>query len=135
MAEALATNADPDGGYELIRELLGDPQTKPLVNAIIYGSVLKGFAHQKRLDRVWALYKEMLEVDVKFSIVTFNTLVDGCARCGEMGNVESILDEMEKRQIAPDVITYSTIIKGYCEANHLDQALKLVEKPSMQTGA
>ena len=65
----------------------------------------------------------MLEVDVKFIIVTFNTLVDGCARCGEMGNVESILDGREKRQIAPDVITYSTIIKGYCEANHLDQAL------------
>ena len=103
MAEALATNADPDGGYELIRELL---------------EVLKGFAHQKRLDRVWALYKEMLEVDVKFSIVTFNTLVDGCARCGEMGNVESILDEREKRQIAPDVITYSTIIRRIIWTKH-----------------
>lgn len=133
MAEALATNADPDGGYDLIREVLGDPQTKPLVNAIIYGSVLKGFAHQKRFDRVWALYNEMLKVDVNFSIVTFNTLVDGCARCGEMGNVQSILEEMAKREITPNVITYSTILKGYCEGNHVDQALKVLEE--MKTNA
>ena len=26
MAEALATNADPDGGYELIHEVLNDPE-------------------------------------------------------------------------------------------------------------
>lgn len=128
MVEAVVSNGDPEAGYELIREALDDNQTKPLVNAIIYCSVLKGFSHQKRFDRVWSLYQEMLSAKLQFSIVTYNTLVDACARCCHMVRAPALLEEMAQQGIKPNVITYSTIIKGYCQEYRLDKAFELLSE-------
>jgi len=54
--------------------------------------------------------------------VTFNTLVDACARCGEMGKIQGILEEMSKQRISPNVITYSAIIKAYCQDSRVNEA-------------
>jgi len=128
MVEALVTNDGPEAGYELIRELLDDPKLAPLVNAIIYCSVLKGFCHQKSFDRVWTVYKEMRGLELQFSLVTYNTLIDACARCRQVDRVPTILDEMAGLGIKPNVITYSTILKGYCQENRLDKAFELLEQ-------
>merc|ERR1719329_116578 len=94
MVEAVATNGDPEAGLLFIRQLLADEQCKPLVNAVVYCSVLKGFSHQKKFDRLWKVYEEMLAHKVQFSIVTFNTMVDACSRCGEMRRISGLLQSM-----------------------------------------
>jgi pentatricopeptide repeat protein len=126
MVEAVCTNGDPEAGYELIHELLQDPDCKPLVNAIIYCSVLKGLSHQKKFERLWQVYEEMLGLKLQFSIVTFNTMVDACARCGEMGRIPPLLHSMVSQGIEPNLITYSAILKGYCQENRLDEAFELM---------
>lgn len=127
MVEALVTNGDVEGAYTLCREMMADGQTRPLVNAIIYCSVLKGFSHQKDMARVWSVYEEMLKAELTFSIVTYNTLVDACARNGDMDRITSLLHEMVTKGIEPNVITYSAIIKGYCQAGRMDTALELLD--------
>merc|ERR1719478_1674175 len=127
MVEAVVQNGDPEGGYELIQEMLGDAECRPLVNAVIYCSVLKGFSHQKKFDRFWAVYEEMLVQKVKFSIVTFNTMVDACSRCGQMNRIPELLRSMVSQGIEPNLITYSAILKGYCQENRLDEAFELME--------
>lgn len=127
MVEAVVSNGDPEGGYELIQEMLSDDQCKPLLNAVIYCSVLKGFSHQKKFDRFWDVYEEMLVQKVKFSIVTFNTMVDACSRCGEMKRIPDLLRIMTSQGIEPNLITYSAILKGYCQENRLDEAFELME--------
>merc|ERR1719242_2008457 len=87
MVEAVTVNGDPESGYELIKEALADERTRSLVNAIIYCSVLKGFSHQKRFAVVWSVYQEMLVEKMQFSIVTYNALIDACARNLEMARV------------------------------------------------
>merc|ERR1719401_2387940 len=62
-----------------------------------------------------------------FSIVTYNTLVDACARSNDMGRIPTLLDEMAAMQIEPNIITFSTIIKGYCQENRVDRAFELLE--------
>mmetsp|Transcript_31065 Transcript_31065/g.56495 ORF Transcript_31065/g.56495 Transcript_31065/m.56495 type:complete len:1046 (+) Transcript_31065:176-3313(+) len=127
MVEALVTNGETEAGYELIKEMLEDEECKPHVNAIIYCSVLKGFSHKKQFDRVWSVYQEMLEHELQFSIVTFNTLVDACARSGEMGRISALLESMDAQGIAPNIITYSAILKGYCQENRLEEAFALLD--------
>lgn len=127
MVEALVTNGETDAGYELIKEMLEDEECKPHVNAIIYCSVLKGFSHKKQFDRVWSVYQEMLGHKLQFSIVTFNTLVDACARSGEMGRISALLESMDVQGIAPNIITYSAILKGYCQDNRLEEAFALID--------
>lgn len=133
MVEALVTNGLPEAGYELIRELLQDESVRPLVNAVTYCSVLKGFSHQKRFDRTWSVYLEMLQERMEFSIVTFNTLVDACARCGEMSYVPELLNEMVRQKIEPNLITYSAILKGYCQESRLEKAFELLESMKRTT--
>jgi len=127
MVEALVSSGDPDAGYELIHEMLSEEQTKSQLNAVIYCSVLKGFCHQKRFDRVWDVHHELLAEKLPFSIVTYNALIDACARSGEMYRATALLEAMAAQGIEPNLITYSTIIKGYCQQPRLDRAFELLE--------
>jgi len=127
MVEALTSNGETDASYELLQEMLSDPACKPVVNAVIYGTVLKGFSHTKRFDRVWSIYQEMLELKLQFSIVTFNTVLDACARSGEMTRIPALLDSMAKQDIQPNLITYGIVIKAYCQENRLTEALQVWE--------
>mmetsp|Transcript_77027 Transcript_77027/g.237831 ORF Transcript_77027/g.237831 Transcript_77027/m.237831 type:complete len:1025 (+) Transcript_77027:111-3185(+) len=127
MVEALVTNGDPEAGFQLIHELTQDAETRPLINAVIYCSVLKGFTHQKQFERVWLVYEEMVHLKLQFTIVTYNALIDACARAGDMRRVQSFLHDMAKQNIEPNVVTYSTIVKGYCQEGCLDKAFELME--------
>eukprot|EP00927_Polykrikos_kofoidii_P008638 TRINITY_DN135_c0_g1_i10.p1 TRINITY_DN135_c0_g1~~TRINITY_DN135_c0_g1_i10.p1 ORF type:complete len:381 (+),score=45.88 TRINITY_DN135_c0_g1_i10:3-1145(+) len=133
MVEALVTNGLPNDGYELLRELRQDEAVRPLLNAVMYCSVLKGFSHQKSFSQTWKVYLEMVEDRLEFSIVTFNTLIDACARCGEMSRVPELLNSMECRSIKPNLITYCAILKGYCRENKLERAFELVENMRLTT--
>jgi len=105
------------------------------VNAVIYCSVLKGFCHQKRFDRVWDVHNELLAEKLQFSIVTYNALVDACARSGEMNRATPLLEAMAAQGIEPNLITYSTIIKGYCQEQRLDRAFELLEHLKSSTAS
>merc|ERR1719291_530937 len=134
MVEALVGNDGPDAGYRMIEEMLRNPSTRMLVNAVIYCSVIKGFAHRKQFGRVWEIYAEM-QTDKKalqFSAATYNLLIDACARSCDMARVPALLKEMSEQQIEPNVITFSTIVKGYCQENDLDKAFDLLDE--MKTG-
>lgn len=131
MVEAVVTNDGPDAGLGLIRDVQADGATRRLLNAVVYCSVLKGFAREKRFDRVWEIYQQDMRVEkeqLQFSVTTYNTLFDTCARSGNMKQrLPELLEEMAQLRIEPNLITYSTIVKGHCQENRLDQAFELVE--------
>mmetsp|Transcript_108344 Transcript_108344/g.288304 ORF Transcript_108344/g.288304 Transcript_108344/m.288304 type:complete len:713 (-) Transcript_108344:88-2226(-) len=127
--EALSANGDPDAAHGLIREVLADGPKRPVVNAVTYCSVVKGYSHQKRFNRVWAVYEEMLAEDLQgqFTSVTYNTLIDACSRCGEISRTPALLNEMLKQGIEPNLVTYSAVLKGYCQDNQLEKARELLD--------
>lgn len=77
--------------------------------------------------------------------VTYNSLLDCCVRCFDMGTASKIFDEMQaggcsksqsrsnKKEsersfsIQPDLISYSTMIKGFCKEKNIEEAFKLLE--------
>lgn len=126
MVEAVVSNGDPEGGLEFIHDVQADPDTSNFVNAVIYCSVLKGFSHQKKFDRLWSVYKEMLALKMDFSVITYNTLIDACARNGQMSCVPTLLEDMAHLGIQPNLISYSAILKGYCQDNRLDMAFDIL---------
>lgn len=125
MVEALVTNGDIEGGYELIQEMLQDEKTAPLVNAVMYGSIVKGFSHKKNFGRMWEVYDEMVSQKLQFSMVTYNTLIDACARSGELDRIPSLLKDVQTQGLEMGIVTYSAILKGYCQKNLLDEAFEL----------
>merc|ERR1719410_505159 len=127
MVEALASNGDPESAHEILRETLGNTDTRSLVNAVIYNSVLKGFSHQRQFDRVWLVYEEMRSEKLAMSLAAYNALIDACARNSDMSQVPQVLQDMAKDGFEPNIVTYSTILKGYCQENRLEKAFELLQ--------
>jgi len=122
MVEAVVSNGDVDGGYELISQLLEDDRCKSQINAVVFGSVLKGYGRSKRMDRVWTVFKEMTARGIEPSVATFNAVIDSAVRNNEVGAIAGLLEDMKVRRVQPNLITYSTIIKGTCQKGDMDTA-------------
>ncbi|KAF4702250.1 hypothetical protein FOZ63_012299, partial [Perkinsus olseni] len=109
---------------------------RDLVSGFLHGplgrhsTVLKGFALSKQVDRVFDVYQEMVMNNIPLNTVSFNTIMDACARGGMMDRVSDIFRDMEVQGIEPDIITYSTVVKGYCLAGNVDRAFSVLRDMS-----
>merc|ERR1719393_103489 len=65
---------------------------------------------------------------IDMSIVTYNTMIDACARCGRMERVSKILEDMKSRHIKPNLITYSTMLKGHCQNGDVQTGFLILEQ-------
>lgn len=128
MVEAVVNNGDPEGAYDLVHEMHGDPRCREALNAVIYCSVMKGFARDKKVARAFTVYEEMRNMNIELSIVTFNTLIDACARCACMERVPDLVANMKSLGIQLNVITYSTMLKGHCQMGEIQTAFALLKQ-------
>jgi pentatricopeptide repeat protein len=129
LLEAFAVNQQPERAHELVREMLADKELRPLVNAVCYSSVLKGYSRQKRFDRVLTVYEEMIAEGFKgeFTAQTYNTLLDACVRSGMTRRMGDILEDMAGQGIEATAVTHSVVLKGFCQNGDLERASSLVE--------
>jgi len=129
MIEALVTNRCTAEAWKLAREIRSDEHTRPLVNTVIYSTILKGFASVKETDKVMALYEEMKANKIQPNNITYNTILNAFALGGAMDRLPALLQDMKNAvpPAEPDIVTYSTIVKGYCNSGSLDQALEILK--------
>merc|ERR1719161_444329 len=80
------------------------------------------------MDKVFMVYKEMRSKGVPCNTITYNTLLDACAKCCAMDRASSLLEDMKETSVEPDIITYSTIVKGYCLEGDVDRAFHVLEE-------
>merc|ERR1719272_2818068 len=73
------------------------------------------------------VYKEMRDRGVPLNTITFNSMLDACAKCCTMDRAQGLLEDMQKSKVEPDIITYSTIVKGYCLEGDVERAFKVLE--------
>merc|ERR1719407_290952 len=95
MVEALVANGCALDAWHLSQKMWKDEQTKPLVNTVIYSSILKGFAQNKETDKVMALYDEMQTNMIQPNTITFNTILNAFAQGGAMNRVSKLLEDMK----------------------------------------
>jgi len=127
MVEAIVSNGDPEGALELILQMQDDVESREQLNAVIYCSVLKGFAHEKKMDRVWSVWEDMIAKGVVPSITTYNALCDACARNGVMERVPQLLKDMKARKLVPNLITYGSVLKGHCLKGDIRAAFEVLD--------
>jgi len=129
MVEALVMNRRTEDAWGLASELQSCDSTAPLVNTVIYSTILKGFANAKETDKVMDLYAEMKSRNIQPNTITFNTILNAFAQCGAMHRVAALLEDMKTAipPVEPDIVTYSTLVKGFCNSGSLDRALCIVK--------
>jgi len=128
MVECVASNGDPEGAYELILGLLEDKDCCNEVNAVIFGSVLKAFAREKKMERVWAIYEDMQRYGVDPIVTTYNLLCDACACNNQMERIPVLLADMKKGGVAANLITFSTLLKGHCQKGDMEAAFETLRQ-------
>jgi pentatricopeptide repeat protein len=129
MVEALVGNGRPSEAWQLVQKMWAESKYRPLVNTVIYSSILKGFANTKETDKVLALYEEMKANQIPANTITYNTILNAFAQGGAMQRVPLLLEDMKGATppVEPDIVTYSTIVKGFCNVGSLDRALKVLD--------
>jgi pentatricopeptide repeat protein len=75
----------------------------------------------------------MEQKNMEMSIVSYNTVIDACARSGRMDSVTRLLQEMKAHSVRPNLITYSTMIKGYCQNGEIQSAFAMLEDMKRET--
>jgi len=128
MVEALVANWCTADAWKLVQQMRNEEETRPLVNTVIYSTIIKGFANAKECDKVMSLYEEMKSHGIEPNNITYNTVLNAFAQGGAMHRVPALLEDMKSSvpPAEPDMITYSTIIKGFCNSGSLDRALEVL---------
>ena len=72
----------------------------------------KGFTMAKRAKEIFSTYEEMNQRSVGLNTVTFNTMLDACAKCNAMHRASSLVEEMRQSAVELVIITDSTLLKG-----------------------
>merc|ERR1719487_358160 len=126
MIDVLISNNRIEEGLDLFEEMKARcPGSRGQSFSIAYATVIRGFAQRKECQRALQCYQEMLEHNVKISLVVYNPLIDACCRVSDMEGAAKLFQDMVAGQVTPDLITYSTLIKGYCLCGDMDQGMQL----------
>merc|ERR1719498_823543 len=130
MVEALVSNRRTGDAWKLAQKMLSEESTRPLVNTVIYSTIIKGFAYMKDIEKVMALYQEMRSHEVQANTITYNPTLNAFAQGGAKDRVPALLEDMKSAEpaVEPDIVTYSTIVKGFCNSGCLDRALQTMEE-------
>eukprot|EP01039_Chlorochromonas_danica_P002383 gene2380-2615_t len=83
---------------------------------------------QEALFRLYLVLQEMRKADIEPDTTVYNTLIDACARCGELERGLELLQEMRNSGLQPDVITFTSLIKACANYEDADRAVIVAEE-------
>jgi len=121
--DACIRNEDNDHAEDIFESMSEGPNiVRP--NAVIYTSLIRGFAHAKKPRKALAFYRRMQQEGIEATSVTFNSVLDVVARqLSEPGMLQEVVDDMSKANVVPDAITYSILTKASCNSGNVQNAL------------
>lgn len=97
-------------------------------NVITYSTVIKGYCSANRLDEAFELMEHMQQNGhLRPDEVTYNTLLDGCARYGLFDRGLAVIKEMSDAGVTPSNFTLSVVVKLATRAKRPTQAFELCD--------
>ncbi|KAL1919212.1 uncharacterized protein VTP21DRAFT_1904 [Calcarisporiella thermophila] len=78
------------------------------------------------------VFEEMRRRKITPDTSTYNTIISGLVRRGDIYKACQLLDAMEKERIRPDVFTYTILMHGNLRAGKFGEALSLMERMQCQ---
>lgn len=91
-----------------------------------FNTILKLYSRTGSFDHALKIFEEMKQT-VDPSIVTYNTLIDGCAHRGDMERAAHFFSDMLSKGMSPDICTLTSLLKGFGRANDSVRAVELFE--------
>jgi pentatricopeptide repeat protein len=124
LINACITNENLSKAFELYEEIA---HFKIEMNIVLYTTMIKAYSKKKDLTKVLEIFYQMKNDKHNApNNVTYNSVIDCCAKCEDISTAEKIFREMNSRGVRPDIITFSTLIKGFLKKGELDTALEFL---------
>jgi len=133
MVEQLVMNGQVGPAYDLVQSL-ETGGFRDCVNAVVYYSLVKGYAFEKDQDKVWSIYQEMRQRGLQTSLTTYNGLVGAFSECGLVDRVDTLFEQMKAAGISPTVCTWSRLAKGHCLRGEVRKAMEVMEAMRRTSG-
>ncbi|CAN1192378.1 Pentatricopeptide repeat-containing protein At5g39710 [Linum perenne] len=98
-----------------------------------YNAILDSIIRSRKPFRlVEEVYKEMVASKVSLNVYSYNILIRGFCRVGNLEMGLKLFEEMEKKGCLPNVVTYNTVIDSYCKLKRIDEAFGLLRSMSLK---
>ena len=98
-----------------------------LKDEIIYNLIIDGCSKKCDIETLKKIYYDMLNNNIKPTIVTFNIIIDAYIRNKDIQSAWKIFDDLIKNQIIPDNFTLSTLFRGIRLPSHKDYLYRGLE--------
>ncbi|GJZ65763.1 GDSL esterase/lipase [Tanacetum coccineum] len=76
-------------------------------------------------EEALVLFDNMSGRYIRPDTITFNVIIDGYGKIGDMSSVLDLYDKMLESGSHPDVITFTSVLDGYCRVGELHEGLKI----------
>lgn len=107
------------GRISLARELF-DSMPVEMKNLISWNSIISGYVQSgDKFEGAWELFEKMPERD----LISWNLMLDCCAKCGEMELARVLFNKMPRK----DVVSWANMIDGYAKLGSVDIARGLFD--------
>ncbi|RVX08363.1 Pentatricopeptide repeat-containing protein [Vitis vinifera] len=118
----------------------GDGEKGCSPNLVTYNVIMGGLCRARLLDEAIELKRsmrsreaklmllEMINVGLKPEPITYNALIDGFMRQGDIEQAFRIKDEMVACGIEANLIIWNTLLNGVCKAGKMEKALEIMQE-------
>ncbi|KAL5224268.1 hypothetical protein ABZP36_010907 [Zizania latifolia] len=125
----LARATQPLAAYDAFL-LAGDNHPRHRPSAFSVNALLAALVGAKRVDLAEKAFRSALRRHLSPDIFTFNTVISGLCRVGQLRKAGDVAKDIRAWGLAPSVDTYNSLIDGYCNRGgaenmyHVDMLLK-----------
>jgi pentatricopeptide repeat protein len=75
-------------------------------------------------ERAFAILERLIVSPIRPTVMTFNSVLDVCAKHGKPDRALDVLDKMKEMSIRPDSTSYDTVLNAFGRCSHPDSANK-----------
>ncbi|KAI8377016.1 hypothetical protein BD560DRAFT_391429 [Blakeslea trispora] len=115
--------------FQAFEEVQRNPDLK--VNDVILNTMINGLIINKELTVAGALYRQMIQNQLKPDMVTLNTMLKGYVRADDMASAAGIISDMFKLGMEPDSVTLTTLVNSVFDKRQpqtADEMMRLVQQ-------
>jgi pentatricopeptide repeat protein len=102
-------------------------------DARTYNILINGYAKERNTAAIEALFRRMLTLNIRPTIITYNALVSSHVKSGRVDEAVLMIERAKGAGIAPDAWTYTSLMKGYINMSDFTAA-KTVWRDMLSSG-
>ncbi|KAK3134991.1 hypothetical protein QOZ80_5BG0413320 [Eleusine coracana subsp. coracana] len=135
LMDGFVSAGDGARAVELYEELKDKVGGEPVLDAIVYGSLMKAYFLMGMEEKAMDCYKEVLgaESEVRFGVEGYNKVADALGQNGRLEDALKLFDRMLEEhdpplRIAVDVRSFSVMVDAYCAAGRFEDAIAVFRR-------